>query len=78
MLTDQLAYRKSDQIKQNIRKSVPNCCLTLMRYLNLHLSTFKELKNAKKEKWDRPTNRPTDRQTDIVTCRVACTRLKSP
>ena len=75
-LTDQLAYRKSDQMRQKMKKNVPNCCLTLMKCLNLHLSTLKELKNAKKVKWDRPTDQPTNRQTDKVTCRVACTRLK--
>ena len=42
----------------------------------MHLSTLKDLKNAKKVKWDRPTDQPTNRQTDIVTYRVACTRLK--
>ena len=72
-LTDQLAYRKSYQMRQKMRKNDPNCCLTLMKYINLHLPTLKEPKNAKKVKWDRPT----DRQTDIVTYWVACTRLKT-
>ena len=35
-----------------MKKNVPNCCLTLIKYLNLHLSSLKELKNAKKVKWD--------------------------
>ena len=72
-------------MRQKMKKNVPNCCLTLIKYLNLHLSTLKELKKAKKVKWDRPTNqptdqptdRPTDRQTDKVAYRVACTRLKT-
>ena len=63
-------------MRQKMRKNVPNCCLTLMKYLNLHLPTLKELKNAKKVKWDRPTDQPTNQQTDIVTCRVACMELK--
>ena len=71
-------------MKQIMRKNDPNCCFTLMKYIKLQLSTLKDLKNAKKVKWDRstdrPTNRPTDRptnqQTDIVTYRVACTQLK--
>ena len=52
-------------MRQKMKKNVPNCCLTLIKYLNLHLSTLKELKNAKKVKWDRPTDQPTNRQTDI-------------
>ena len=59
-LTDQLPYRKSYQMRQKMRKNVPNCCLTLMKYLNLHLSTLLDLKNAKKVKWDRPTDRHSD------------------
>ena len=40
-----------------------------MKYLILHLSTHKELKNAKKVKGDRPTDRPTNRPTDQPTNR---------
>ena len=36
-----------------------------MKYLILYLFTFKDLKNAKKVKGDRPTDRPTDRQSDL-------------
>ena len=32
-----------------------NCCLTFLKYLNLHLLTFQKLNKAKKAKWDRPT-----------------------
>ena len=32
-----------------MRKNVPNCCLTFMKY-----------KNAKKVKWDRPTDQQSD------------------
>ena len=63
-------------MRQKMKKNVPNCCLTLMKYLNLHLSTLKELKNAKKVKWDRPTDQPTDRQTDKPTYRRSCRILK--
>ena len=41
MLTDQLTYRKSDQLGQKMRKNDQNCCLKVMGYLNLHFSTFK-------------------------------------
>ena len=44
-------------MRQKMRQNDPNYCLTLMTYLNLHLSTLKELKNAKKVKWDRPTSK---------------------
>ena len=72
MPTDQLAYRKSVQIGQKIRKNDQNCYLTIKGYLNLHFSTFKQLKNAKKQSGtDQPTDQPTDRQTDTVTYRVA-------
>ena len=60
-LTDQLAYKKSYQMKQKMRKNDPNCFLSLMKYLNLHLSALKGLKNAKKVKRDQPTDQwPTD------------------
>ena len=42
--------------------------LTTMKYSYLNLSTFKQLKNAKKAKCDR-TDRQTDRQTDRLTDR---------
>ena len=51
-------------MRQKMRKNDPYCCLTLMKYLILHLSTLKELKNAKKVKGNRPTDRQTDRPTD--------------
>ena len=51
---------QTDQKRLKMKKSVRNCCLTLMKYLNLHSSTLKVLKNAKKKiGTDRPTNRPT-------------------
>ena len=72
MPTDQLAYRKSVQIGQKIRKNDQNCYLIIKGYLNLHFSTFKQLKNAKKQSGtDQPTDQPTDRQTNTVTYRVA-------
>ena len=40
MLIDQLAYRKSDQMGQTMIK-------TFFKYLNLQLSSLKELKNTK-------------------------------
>ena len=56
MLTDQLAYRESDQMGQKMRKNDIYYCLLFVKYLYLHFSTFKELKNAKKVKRDRPTD----------------------
>ena len=70
-------------IEMRMWKNEQNCCLPLIKYLNLHLSTFKELKEQK-AKWDRPTDQPTnrptdqptDRQTDRVTYRSRCPRQK--
>ena len=51
-------------MRQKMRRDDPNCCLILMKYKNLHVSTLKQPKNAKKVKGDRPTDQPTDRPTD--------------
>ena len=48
--------------------------LTSMKYSHLNFSTFKQLKNAKKEKCDGPTDRRTDGPTDTVTFRSRCPR----
>ena len=67
-LTDQPACRESYQMRQKMRKNDPYYRFTLMKYLILHLSTLKELKNAKKSKGG-PTDQPTDRLTDQPTDR---------
>ena len=71
MLTDQLANRKTVQMKKNDK----NCCLTCLKYLNLDLFTVKELNNAKKVgPTDEPTDGPTDGPTDTVNYRVQCSK----
>ena len=72
LLTNMVTYRDAKVVYNSLDTQI---CASL---------PLNSLKNAKKAKWDRPTNRPTDRptdqltnqQTDKVTCRVACTHLK--
>ena len=72
MLTDQLTYRKSDQVGQKIRKNDQNChgiLKSALFYLQIAQKCKKSKVGQTNQPTDRPTNRPTDRHSDLKSCK---------